>query len=131
MCPAVLGMAEAEAVEVEGETGTLGVTLQKYVVISILLFISLEIENLNFAFHFSMWCQSFFPCFSLRACIIEESILLKSERQSWFHRTLLPACLILFFAGTASSIYSSFSSGTSSEACISIRLSSVNSPGAV
>ena len=42
MCPAVLGIPEAEAVEVEGETGTLGVTLQKYVVISILLFISLK-----------------------------------------------------------------------------------------
>ena len=91
--------------------------------------------NFYFAFHFSKnvstWCQSFSHCLNLRACIIEESILLKSERQSWFHRTLLPACLILFFAGTASSICSSFLSGTSSEACISIRLSSVNSSGAV
>ena len=59
MCPVVLEMAEAEEVaEMEGdagEAGTLGVTLQKYIVIS-------DFVAFHFSKNVSMWYQSFFHC---------------------------------------------------------------------
>lgn len=66
MCPAVLGMAEAEeAEEVEGEAGTLGVNI----VISVLLFISLKM--------FPYGANPSSTALVSGPVIIEESMLLK------------------------------------------------------